>query len=112
VTFLGNAPDSAIINKYPIGGGIPPHIDHRDFDRPIFILRLWSDTRLSFGGPFSSFNDKRKIKFKVNHKRGEVIKMEGYIANKITHSVEPNDVNIPTGSLTLRKVIKKNQKYK
>jgi len=99
-------PDAVIVNHYPIMGSIPPHIDNNDFCRPIISLRLRADSKLAFGGQFGAKIGEVSpgIKFKVPFPRGSIIKMEGYSANSITHSIEPTDVLTPTTSITFRKV--------
>jgi len=101
-------PDAVIINYYPIGGSIPPHRDHPDFERPILSMRLVNECDISFGGSkdeSASRNVESKgIKYKIHLPRGSLLVMGGFVGWGISHSIEACDVKKPTISITFRKV--------
>jgi len=69
---------------------------------------------MSFGGKYRmSSKDQiasKDIKFKIPFPRGSILKMESYAGNIITHSIESEDVRVPTASITFRKVDKQKKR--
>ncbi|GLI69492.1 hypothetical protein VaNZ11_014126, partial [Volvox africanus] len=95
--------DSIALNLYHDGSeGIQSHYDDAArFRRPIYSLRLFSDSRLSFGGHlFGNTNND----FFVPMPRGCVTVMEddSYAANGIKHCVRPADMAGKSAALILR----------
>ena len=101
--------NSALINLYPPGGSIFPHVDDfPSFERNIATIRLFAPTVMSFGYAGADTLEKaRKGKktFRVNLPVGSVVIMSGYTATRITHAIMQEDVKETTVSITLRKLI-------
>lgn len=100
--------NSALINLYPPGGSIFPHVDDfPSFERNIATVRLFAPTVMSFGytGADTLQNAiKGKKTFRVNLPVGSIVVMKGYTATKITHAIMQEDVKETTVSITLRKL--------
>jgi hypothetical protein len=97
--------NSAAINYYHDGSeGIQSHFDEDErFDRPVFSLRMFSDSRLSFGTKTQAYLNGA---FFVPMPRGCITVMEsnGFAANGIKHSVRPYDMTGKSVALMLRHV--------
>lgn len=103
--------DSALINIYPPGGGIPPHLDHnRSFCENIATIRLFSPTIMSFGYLNSSADlssavpQKGVVSARVPLTVGSVALLKGDSFHRITHGIFPDDTPEFTVSITLRKI--------
>ena len=97
--------NSSAVNIYHDGSeGIQSHYDDDSrFARPIVSLRLFSDSRLSFGTQFFGYVNGS---FFVPMPRGCITVMEerGYAANGIKHSVRPTDMTAKSVAVILRHV--------
>ena len=96
--------DSWALNMYHDGSqGIQPHYDHASrFERPIYSLRLFSDSRLSFGTQLYGYTNGA---FCVDMPRGAITVMEkgGYAVAGAKHCVRPVDLaGGQSGDRTLR----------
>ena len=104
-----NRYNSALINIYPIGGAIFPHVDDfPSFERNIATIRLFAPTVMSFGyaGADNKANAKKGNKhFRMNLPVGSVVIMSGFAASRITHAIFQEDVTQETVSITLRKIL-------
>ena len=85
--------DSWALNLYHDGSqGIQPHYDDASrFERPIYSLRLFSDSRLSFGTQLYGYTNGA---FCVDMPRGVITVMEkgGYAVAGAKHCVRPVDL--------------------
>eukprot|EP00941_MAST-03F_sp_MAST-3F-sp1_P001295 g1295.t1 len=93
------------MNMYHDGSeGIGSHFDDEQrFARPIVSLRLFSDTRLSFGTHlFSMCNGS----FSIDMPRGAVMILEanGFAVDGIKHAIKPSDLSGKSGVIILRHV--------
>lgn len=98
--------NSAVINDYLPGGCIVSHIDPPQlFSRPIITVSFFSDSHLSFGCKFS-FKPIRVSRplAQVAVRRGEVLSMYGFSANKVTHCIRPQDIQERRAVIILRHV--------
>ncbi|KAK9802889.1 hypothetical protein WJX73_002092 [Symbiochloris irregularis] len=97
--------DSWALNVYHDGSeGIQSHYDDAGrFMRPITSLRLFSDSRLSFGTQLYGYTNGA---FSVDMPRGCVTVMQegGYAANGIKHCVRPMDMTGKSAALIMRKI--------
>ncbi len=97
--------NSAAVNIYHDGSeGIQSHYDDASrFAQPIVSLRIFSDSRLSFGTRYFGYVNGS---FFVPMPRGCVTVMEenGYGANGIKHSVRPTDMTHKSAAIILRHV--------
>ena len=100
-----NFVNTVAINIYRDGSeGIQSHYDDSSrFARPVVSLRVFSDSRLSFGTQFFGYVNGS---FYVPMPRGCVTIMEplGYGANGIKHSVRPADMTGKSVAIILRQV--------
>lgn len=106
--------DSALINIYPPGGSIPPHLDHnKSFCNNIATIRLFAPTIMSFGYTNSSQSastgsaQKGIDPQRVPLTNGSLAIMKGDCFHKITHGIFPEDTPEFTVSITLRKLAPK-----
>lgn len=77
-------------------------IDSRDlFERPIYSLRLFSDSVLSFGCKGLGMVLRKQA---VPLYRGAITIMEHYAANKTKHCVRPADIHRKSSSVLMRKI--------
>ena len=101
--------NSALINLYPPGGSIFPHVDDfPSFERNIATIRLFAPTIMSFGYAGADTLEKAiksKKTFRANLPVGSVVIMSGYTASRITHAIMQEDVKETTVSITLRKLL-------
>ena len=102
--------NSALINVYPKGGAIFPHVDDfPSFERNIATIRLISPTVMSFGytGADSLAKAVKQPKhFRMNLPVGSVVIMSGFAASKITHAIMQEDTSQGESvSITLRRLI-------
>ena len=85
--------DSWALNMYHDGSqGIQPHYDDASrFERPVYSLRLFSDSRLSFGTQLYGYTNGA---FCVDMPRGVITVMEkgGYAVAGAKHCVRPVDL--------------------
>jgi hypothetical protein len=97
--------DAIALNMYHDGSeGIQSHYDDsKRFEQPIYSLRLFSDSRLSFGTQLYGFTNGL---FFVPMPRGCVTVMEhsGYAANGVKHCVRPIDMTGKSAAMILRKI--------
>ncbi|KAK9833612.1 hypothetical protein WJX74_000510 [Apatococcus lobatus] len=97
--------NSWALNLYHDGSeGIQSHYDDPDrFEQPIYSLRLFSDSRLSFGTQLYGYTNGA---FCIDMPRGCVTVMErgGYAANGIKHCVRPVDMTGKSAGLILRRM--------
>ena len=97
--------DAIALNMYHDGSeGIQSHYDDaKRFQQPIYSLRLFSDSRLSFGTQLYGFTNGL---FFVPMPRGCVTVMEnfGYAANGVKHCVRPIDMTGKSAAMILRKI--------
>ena len=97
--------DAIALNMYHDGSeGIQSHYDDaKRFHQPIYSLRLFSDSRLSFGTQLYGFTNGL---FFVPMPRGCVTVMEnsGYAANGVKHCVRPIDMTGKSAAMILRKI--------
>jgi hypothetical protein len=95
--------------------GIQSHYDDADrFQQPIYSIRLFSDSRLSFGGQLFGYTNGS---FFIPMPRGCVTVMEAksYAANGLKHCVRPCDMTGKSAGMILRRIQpqarKKAEKY-
>jgi hypothetical protein len=95
--------------------GLAQHYDDATrFMQPIFTLRLFSDSRLSFGSQYYGFTNGG---FTVPLPRGCILEMEenSYSSNAIKHCIRPQDMTGKSAALILRQmhpfVVKQADKY-
>jgi len=108
--------NSITMNVYHDGKeGLAQHFDDAvRFKQPIFSLRIFSDSRLSFGSQFYGFCNGA---FCVPMKRGCITVLEegSYAANGIKHCVRPADMSGKSAAIILRqmhnKVLKESKLY-
>lgn len=97
--------DAIALNIYHDGSeGIQSHYDDsRRFHQPIYSLRLFSDSRLSFGTQLYGFTNGL---FFIPMPRGCVTVMEnyGFAANGVKHCVRPIDMTGKSAAMILRKI--------
>ena len=97
--------DSVALNMYHDGSeGIQSHYDDSNrFDRPIHSLRLFSDSRLSFGTQLYGYTNGA---FMISMPRGCVTVMEqgGYAADGVKHCVRPADMSIKSAGMVMRRI--------
>ena len=97
--------DAIALNMYHDGSeGIQSHYDDaKRFQQPIYSLRLFSDSRLSFGTQLYGFTNGL---FFIPMPRGCVTVMEnsGYAANGVKHCVRPIDMTGKSAAMILRKI--------
>ena len=106
---LGIIPPSFInqfaINIYHDGSeGLAQHFDDaKRFAQPIISLRLFSDSRLSFGSKYYYYHDSS---FFVPMKRGAItiLQPNSFAANKISHCVRAGDMEGKSAVIVLRHV--------
>ena len=95
--------DSLTINIY-FKEGLSSHFDKiQQWQRPIFLIRLFSDSRLSFGmGIWNKINGKCAIDFE----RGSIFKFckNTYGVDKIKHSLRDIDIFNITAVIAIRKI--------
>jgi len=93
----------AVLNVYHrAGAGLGVHMDSISlFHRPIFSVRFFSKSVLSFGCRGPGMTDR---KVAVPQPRGCITILEGFAANCTTHCIRPADVRKKTASIILRKV--------
>lgn len=96
--------NSFAINVYHDGSlGLAPHMDDTSrFEQPIFSLRLYSSSRLTFGAQAQGMTNPL---FFIPMPRGCITVMEdgGYAANKLTHCVRPSDMSGKSASIVMRR---------
>ncbi|KAK9838261.1 hypothetical protein WJX81_000973 [Elliptochloris bilobata] len=97
--------DSFALNLYHDGSeGIQSHFDDAGrFDRPIWSLRLFSDSRLSFGTQLYGYTNGA---FYVDMPRGCITVMQsgGYAAAGLKHCVRPVDMAGRSAGLIMRRI--------
>lgn len=95
--------EQAVVNMYhEQGSGLGVHTDSWElFERPIYSLRLFSDSVLSFGCKGLGMVLRKQA---VPLYRGAVTIMENYAANKTKHCIRPADIHCKSSSLLLRKI--------
>ncbi|KAI3425137.1 hypothetical protein D9Q98_008908 [Chlorella vulgaris] len=97
--------DSIALNMYHDGSeGIQSHMDDAQrFSQPILSLRLFSDSRLSFGTQLYGYTNGS---FCIPLPRGCVMVMEqgGYAANGLKHCVRPTDMAGKSAGMILRQI--------
>jgi len=97
--------DAIALNMYHDGSeGIQSHYDDsKRFQQPIYSLRLFSDSRLSFGTQLYGFNNGL---FFIPMPRGCITVMEnaGFAANGVKHCVRPIDMTGKSAAMILRKI--------
>ena len=96
--------NSIAMNMYSDGTeGLGQHFDDAGrFAQPIVSLRLFSDSRLSFGTHFGWTNSQ----FFIPMPRGCVTVMHegGYAANKVKHCIRPADLAGKSAAVILRQI--------
>lgn len=108
--------NSIAMNIYHDGTeGLAQHYDDATrFRQPIYTLRLFSDSRLSFGSQFYGYYNSG---FFIPLPRGCICVMSesGYAANGITHCIRPVDMEGKSVALILRQIhpdaVKEAEKY-
>lgn len=97
--------NSVALNMYHDGSeGIQVHYDDSNrFQQPIFSLRLFSDSRLSFGGQLYGYTNSS---FFIPMPRGCVTVMESgsYAANGVKHCARPVDLQGKSAGMILRRM--------
>jgi hypothetical protein len=97
--------DAIALNMYHDGSeGIQSHYDDsKRFHQPIYSLRLFSDSRLSFGTQLYGFTNGL---FFIPMPRGCITVMEnfGFAANGVKHCVRPIDMTGKSAAMILRKI--------
>jgi hypothetical protein len=97
--------NSVALNMYHDGSeGIQVHYDDSArFQQPIFSVRLFSDSRLSFGTQLYGYTNGS---FFIPMPRGCVTAMESgsYAANGVKHCVRPVDMNGKSAGMILRRM--------
>lgn len=100
--------NSWALNMYYDGSeGIQSHFDDATrFEQPIYSLRLFSDSRLSFGTQLYGYTNGS---FYIPMSRGCITIMhdKGYAANKVKHCVRPSDMTGKNAGLILRRINEK-----
>ena len=93
------------VNIYHSGTeGLAQHYDDaKRFKQPIISLRLFSDSRLSFGSKYYYYHDSS---FFIPMERGAITIMEpsSFAANDISHCVRPSDMEGRSAVIVLRHV--------
>ncbi|CAG5111818.1 Oidioi.mRNA.OKI2018_I69.chr2.g6090.t1.cds [Oikopleura dioica] len=104
--------NSVVINDYEPGGFIvqhqdPPHL----FERPIFILTLFSDSALSFGCNLRFDRTVEPVEvtasdpiLRLPMQRGIITSFEGMCMNEIKHCVRPVDTKERRVAIILRRI--------
>ncbi|CAL8470831.1 g10373 [Coccomyxa elongata] len=97
--------DAWALNMYHDGSeGIQSHFDDGTrFSRPIFSVRLFSDSRLSFGTQLYGYSNGA---FTVDMPRGCITVMEagGYAVEGVKHCVRPADLGGKSAALIMRHI--------
>ncbi|BDA45580.1 probable RNA demethylase ALKBH5 at C-terminar half [Coccomyxa sp. Obi] len=97
--------DAWALNMYHDGSeGIQSHFDDGTrFSRPIFSVRLFSDSRLSFGTQLYGYTNGA---FTVDMPRGCITVMEanGYAVEGVKHCVRPADLGGKSAALIMRHI--------
>ncbi|KAL0039027.1 hypothetical protein WJX77_005595 [Trebouxia sp. C0004] len=97
--------NSYALNMYHDGSeGIQSHYDDADrFSRPIYSVRLFSDSRLSFGTQLYGYTNGA---FCVDMPRGCITVMEqgGYAASGVKHCVRPVDMSGKSAGMIMRQI--------
>lgn len=97
--------DSIALNMYHDGSeGIQSHFDDAQrFNQPIYSLRLFSDSRMSFGTQLYGYTNGA---FCIPMPRGCVTVMEagGYAANGVKHCIRPVDMAGKSAGMILRRI--------
>ena len=95
--------EQVVINVYhDQGSGLGVHQDPKElFNRPIYSIRLFSDSVLSFGCRGLGMVLRKQA---IPLPRGAITVMEGYAANKAKHCVRPSDTHSKSASLLLRSI--------
>ena len=97
--------NSVALNVYHDGSeGLAQHFDDATrFKQPIYTLRLFSDSRLSFGSQYYGFQNSA---FTIPLPRGCICKMEegSYSANGVKHCVRPCDMTGKSSAVILRQM--------
>lgn len=95
--------NSVALNVYHDGSeGLAQHFDDATrFKQPIYTLRLFSDSRLSFGSQYYGFQNSA---FTIPLPRGCICKMEeaSYSANGVKHCIRPCDMTGKSSAVILR----------
>eukprot|EP00889_Picochlorum_renovo_P003571 jgi/Picre1/30601/NNA_005962.t1 len=103
-----NFVNAVALNMYHDGSeGIQSHYDDsKRFQQPIYSLRLFSDSRLSFGTQLYGFTNGL---FFIPMPRGciTVMENEGFAANGVKHCVRPIDMTGKSAAIILRKINEK-----
>lgn len=108
--------NSIALNVYHDGSeGLAQHFDDATrFKQPIYTLRLFSDSRLSFGSQYYGFCNGA---FTIPLPRGCICVMEeaSYSANGVKHCIRPCDMTGKSAACILRQmhpsVVKEAEKY-
>lgn len=97
--------NSVALNVYHDGSeGLAQHFDDATrFKQPIYTLRLFSDSRLSFGSQYYGFQNSA---YTIPLPRGCICIMEeaSYSANGIKHCVRPCDMTGKSSAIILRQM--------
>ena len=97
--------NSVALNVYHDGSeGLAQHFDDATrFKQPIYTLRLFSDSRLSFGSQYYGFQNSA---FTIPLPRGCILRMEeaSYSANGIKHCIRPCDMTGKSAAVILRQM--------
>lgn len=97
--------NSVALNVYHDGSeGLAQHFDDATrFKQPIYTLRLFSDSRLSFGSQYYGFQNGA---FTVPLPRGCICIMEeaSYSANGVKHCIRPCDMTGKSAAVILRQM--------
>jgi len=102
--------DSAVMNDYREGSSIVGHVDPpRLFSRPILTASFFCPARLVFGASFGPERLTAPVHMQPL-RRGTILSLDGYAANRVTHGIRPEDLLGPRRvSIVLRHVIKEQE---
>ncbi|XP_024520057.1 uncharacterized protein LOC9662435 isoform X1 [Selaginella moellendorffii] len=81
-------PDSCSISVLEPGDYMPPH-KHNNFEQPLFILSLGSQSELAFGRNLKANSSSTDEKYKVGLPAGSVLVLEGNSAQMVQCAVQP-----------------------
>ena len=82
------APDSASVSVYNAGDCSPPILEHHDFERPVWIVALQSQQRLTFGQKFRTpLAGDFRGDFELALSSRSVLLLEGHSANVAKYAV-------------------------
>jgi len=102
--------DSIVMNDYRSRSSIVGHVDPPQlFARPIMTATFFGPARLVFGASFDPGRRTPPVHSEIL-RRGSVLMLDGYAANRVTHGIRPEDIFGPRRvSIVLRHVVAHNE---